>query len=281
MPAGCWTQQEVDNLVYQIVNEHRKLPQLQIPGKSRAAINNRRRRLKDTGRLGQVFVGRRLKPWTIHELQQLGILTTEYGFSAELISQLQLIRGRSKDSVGKMMGRVGLGNPAVKEQARQAHRLSPSRRRELEQYLLGEGRLTPAADVAQPWGVAPKTVNGYRRRLGIPLSWQQARSSEEYRRKQQAGMWEFVARTRTRWRKWLERKKQTLKSLKEMMERISSESPRRACRECGEKWFASPEFFRVQAKTMGGRRKITMSRTCRLCRSTQKRSPAITRQCAS
>jgi hypothetical protein len=275
MPAGRWTQQEVEDLVYQIVSENRALPQLHIPGKSQAAINNRRRRLKITGRLGHVFVGRKLKPWTIRELKHLRSLTIDYGFSAEFIAQLQLIPGRSKHAVGKMMGRVGLGNPAVKERSRQAHRLGPSRRLELDQYLIGDGRLTPAAEVSRQWGLAQKTVNSYRRRLGIPLTWQQARSSEECRRKQQACARQFVERTVARWREWFGRKTQSLRSLKEKMEQSPSAPPHRACRNCGENWFASPEFFYAQTRTVGLRRKTTMSRTCRLCRSVRQRSQAF------
>ena len=126
VPSGRWIQQEVDDLVYQIVSESRTLPQLQIPGKSQAAINNRRRRLKITGRLEHVFVGRKLKPWTIRELKHLRSLTIDYGFSAEFIAQLQLIPGRSKHAVSKMMGRVGLGNPVVKERSRRPTASSPA-----------------------------------------------------------------------------------------------------------------------------------------------------------
>jgi hypothetical protein len=44
--------------------------------------------LKEAGRLGGVFAGRTLKPWTICELNELRNFTREYGFSAGFISQL-------------------------------------------------------------------------------------------------------------------------------------------------------------------------------------------------
>ena len=44
------------------------LPEIVVPGKSAAAINNQRRRLKEAGQLNSIFVGRTLKPWTIREL---------------------------------------------------------------------------------------------------------------------------------------------------------------------------------------------------------------------
>ncbi len=272
MPARRWTRQEVESLVHQIVAEHRSLPHLQVPGKTQAAINNQRRRLKNSGVLNGAFQGRRVKPWTIRELKQLTTLTTEYGFSAEFIAQLQLIPGRSKDSIGKMMGRTGLGNAAVKERARRARRLRPDERRQFERYLLEEGRLVPAAEVARKWGIAQKTVNAYRRRLGVPLTWQQARSSEEYQRKQKECAREFRERTLARWREWLEQKRQTFERLKREWSNRVDPPAARTCQSCGEQWFATAEFFPVQTRTLGRRRKTTMSRTCRLCRSARKRS---------
>src|SRR5712692_9437887 len=122
MPRECWNTKQIESLVAQVVG-NRKLPDICIPGKSEAAVNNQRRRLKET-RLSGVFIGRTLKPWTICELNQLRNFTNEYGYSADFIAQLQLVPGRSKDSVSGMMHRNGLGNVAVRARAKQARRLT-------------------------------------------------------------------------------------------------------------------------------------------------------------
>jgi hypothetical protein len=119
-----------------------------VPGKTTAPINNQRRRLKEAGLLENSFTGLCHVPWTICELRQLARLTGEHGFSAAFIAQLQLIRGRSQHAISKMMGRHGLGSPAVKLRARNARRLTAERRRELERFLREEGRLWPSAAVA-------------------------------------------------------------------------------------------------------------------------------------
>ena len=140
MQEQCWSIQEIESLIDQVVG-NKKLPDIYIPGKSEAAVNNQRRRLKEAGRLGGVFTGRTLKPWTICELNELRNFTNEYGFSAHFISQLQLVAGRSKDSVSGMMHRQGLGNVTVRARAKQARRLTEEQREELKLFLLGEGRL--------------------------------------------------------------------------------------------------------------------------------------------
>src|SRR5262245_10926875 len=94
MPGERWTQAEIDSLIHQVVGERKPLPQLSIAGKSAAALNNQRRRLKQAGLLNGAFLGRPVRGWTIPELKQLTALTTEYGFSAAFIAQLQLLPGR-------------------------------------------------------------------------------------------------------------------------------------------------------------------------------------------
>jgi len=75
MPGKRWTAYEIESLVHQVVSEHKTLPQLGIPGKSIAALNNRRRRLKQAGLLNGFFRGRPVQTWTYPELKQLTALT--------------------------------------------------------------------------------------------------------------------------------------------------------------------------------------------------------------
>src|SRR5437762_6818684 len=128
MPGEHWTAEEIESLIAQVAFENKTLPDLCIPGKGEAAINNQRRRLKEAGRLEGLFAGRTLKPWTICELNALRNFTKGHGFSAAFISQLQLIEGRSKDSVSGMMHRQGLGNEVARSRSKCALRLTESQR---------------------------------------------------------------------------------------------------------------------------------------------------------
>jgi DNA-binding CsgD family transcriptional regulator len=273
MPRECWNNQEIESLIAQVVGS-RQLPDLRIPGKTESAVNNQRRRLKEAGRLNGFFTGRTLKPWTICELNQLRNLTNEYGFSAEFIAHLQLVPGRSKDSVSGMMHRNGLGNVAVRERAKQAHHLTEREREELTLFLRGEGRLMPSSIIAKKWGIAQKTVNSYRRRLGIALSWQEARSFQEYQDQRERSARRLVRQMRGRWRQWREQRRQTLENLRQELELLPSPPATRICQICAKQWFATKEFYSVQTRKRGTGEKITMSRTCRLCRSDQRRHVA-------
>ena len=158
MPGQAWTQEELDSLLRQVIAEQKPLPKLSVLGKTTAAINNQRRRLKEAGLLENSFTGLRHVPWTIRDLRQLAHLTGEHGFSAAFIAQLQLIPGRSRHAISKMMGRHGLGNPAIKSRARNARRLTAEKRRDLERFLREEGRFWPSAAVARQWGLAARTM---------------------------------------------------------------------------------------------------------------------------
>lgn len=265
---GRWTEQEIGILLDQISRERRVLPALQVPGKTAAAINNQRRRLKSKGLLKGVFDGRELRPWTITELNELKKLTEEYHFSSALIAQLGLIPDRSRDAVSKMMFRHGLGDPIVKLRARQAHRLSPERRRQLEAFLAGEGRMKSSKEIARTWGIAEQTVNGYRRRLHTQLTWKEARSSEQFEKRQENLARTFSASLRQRWELWRVRREDRLRKLKIEMERSTAQPARRECHVCGEQWFATKDFFSVTRKPDA---RTSMSHTCRLCQSVRRR----------
>jgi DNA-binding CsgD family transcriptional regulator len=272
MPGEYWTNEQIESLLQQVVIEQKPLAQLRVNGKSMAAINNQRRRLKEAGLLQKAFVGRKLVPWTICELRQLINLTREHGFSANFIAQLQLIPGRSEYAISKMMGRHGLGNPAVKARAQAAQRLGQQQRRELERFLRQEGRFYSSAEVARQWGLAQQTVNGHRRRLGVPLSWQQARASEEHRRYQEMRRRGFAERLSNRWEEWRLQRGQRLRALQSELERSPNQPARRRCANCGEHWFATRDFFYVASRRRGNSSRFSMSRACRICRSVQRRA---------
>jgi hypothetical protein len=208
-------------------------------------------------------------------------LTTEYGFSAAFIARLQLIPNRSEYAISKMMGRHGLGNPTVKTRATQARRRSAEQRQAVQRFLRTDGRLMPSRQIAALWGVAQKTVNAYRRRLGVPLSWQEARASQEYRERQQLRARDFIAQTNQRWRAWREERIAALERRKQEFERRAAPPPTRICAVCGQNWFATKDFYYVQTRRVGKRLKVTVSRTCRLCRSQQRRQRNLGTTCAN
>src|SRR6185369_18910 len=263
MPGECWTVKEIESLITQVAFEKRRLPDLYIPGRGEAAINNQRRRLKEAGRLEGVFTGRTLKPWTICELKTLRNFTQGHGFSAAFISQLQLVEGRSKDSISGMMQRHGLGNEIFRSRSKCARRLTKGQRGELITFLQGEGRLIPSSHVSKRWGIAQKTVNGYRRRLGIPLSWQQARSSDDHQQRREALARKFARQMRERWRQWRLQAKRKLEELRDELDCSPCPPARRPCSVCQEPWFATNIFYYVQHRKQGERVKVSMSRTCR------------------
>ena len=274
MPGNRWTKPQIESLVDQIVHLGKPLPQIDIPGKTRAAINNQRKRLQRGGVLNGSFAGRAVRPWTFPELKKLTGFTHDYGFSASFIAQMALLPGRTKDSISKMMGRHGLGNPAIKERARQAQRFDPPRREEFQRFLLGEGRLLPSILIARQWGLAQKTVTAYRRRLGIQLSWREARSSDDFRRQQRKRAAAFVAHTRARWKQWRERKKLAWEKLRQQLSQRPDRPPVRVCQACGEPWYAAREFFHVRTRRSPAGVKISYCRICRLCRAERRRKPA-------
>jgi hypothetical protein len=277
MPGNRWTKPEIESLVDQIVHWSKPLPQIAVPGKTRAAINNQRKRLQRAGVLNGSFAGRAVKSWTYPELKRLTAFTGDYGFSASFIAQMGLLPGRTKDSISKMMGRHGLGNPVIKERARQAQRFDPERRAEFQRFLLAEGRLLPSIEIARQWGLAQKTVTAYRRRLGIRLSWREARSSEEFRRQQRKRATAFVAHTRERWRQWRERRRLAWEKLRREMAQRPDCPPARTCQACGEQWYAAREFFHVRTRRSPVGVKIGYCRICRICRA--ERRGARTRAC--
>ena len=185
-----------------------------------------------------------------------------------------LLPGRTKDSVSKMMGRHGLGNPVIKERARQACRFDPDRREEFHRFLLAEGRQLPSIVIARQWGLAQKTVAAYRRRLGMQLSWRDARSSDEYLRQQRKRATAFVEHTRDRWRQWRERRSLSWEKLRDQLSQRADCPPARVCEACGGQWYAAREFFHVRTRQSPAGVRTSYSRICRLCRAERRRNAA-------
>jgi hypothetical protein len=170
-----------------------------------------------------------------------------------------------------MMGRYGLGNPAIKSRALKASRLTPERQRELEGFLREQGRFWPSAAIAGQWGLAAQTVNGMRRRLGVALSWKEARASEAYRVGQERRARLFANQLHHRWLEWRVRREQRFRAAQSQLAQSPGAPPPRICVVCGERWFATRYFFHMQTRQRDRAVKTSMSRTCRLCRAAQRR----------
>src|ERR1700730_13690100 len=106
----------------------------------------------------------------------------------------------------------------------------------------------------------------------IPLSGHQSRSSEEYKDRREQLARRLVRQMRERWRAWRERRKESFENLRQEMERLPSPPASRVCQICHKQWFATREFYYVQTRTRGKRANTTVSQTCRLCLSDQRRT---------
>jgi hypothetical protein len=171
-----WSDAEMTALISQIVKEKKKLPEIYLPGRTPAAINNYRRFLRENGRLGNIIPLRKQRYWSVKEIRLLKHLVTNFHFSALNIVKKVLLKGRSVDSVAQMMRRLHLAaNPERSRTMKNARRLSPAELNKLKAYLLGAGRKAPSRKVCHYWNINPAALCRHRRLLGASLSWSEAR----------------------------------------------------------------------------------------------------------
>jgi hypothetical protein len=77
----------------------------------------------------------------------------------------------------------------------------------------------------------------------------------------------------SRWAEWRVHREQRLHALKSALQRSPNPPPSRSCCACGEHWFATKDFFYLTSKRGGT--SFSMSQTCRLCRSTNRRDKTL------
>ena len=269
MPGKRWTQDEKQSLIRQ-VSQGRKLPQIRIPARSEAAINQQRQRLREAG-----FVSadskRGLRLWTIKEIRRLHDYAKGYRLSAAQIVRAGLLPGRSKDSISQQMKRQGLGDPRRRQAARTAHRLQAEERAALKRFLRARGHKLASAQVAQRFKISPQTVTAYRRRWKLQLSWHGARASASYRQRAEKLRRLFIQRTRARWTEWRSKRREALKNLQWQMRRDRHLDGLRQCIHCGEEWLAVKEFFALTKRKRRDVVTYTMSLTCRACQAERRR----------
>jgi DNA-binding CsgD family transcriptional regulator len=262
--SNRWTPSQTRALIAQVKQE-KTLPKLQIPGKSAAAINAKRGHLRNAGSLGDQR-GASKQKYSETELRILDQYAWRLGWSAREVHASGVLPGRSYNSISKKMGRVGYGDPVRVQRAKQARRLTDDERNRLRQCLVGEGRHLSSKELSRQFNISIKAINFYRRRLGVSLSWHEARAVSSTEEKRQR-----VAEAQRRWlkawwAKYRQRKIEALLDLQQRLERREHPAPIRVCRACAYPWFALPAFFQVQRRKMPNRLKVSMARTCRICK---------------
>ena len=133
MPGNKWKPEEKESLVRQ-VNQGRRLPDVRIRTRSQAAVNQQRQRLRHVGLLPH-SPKRNQRMWTTKEIRVLRQCVNDFRIGAVGIARLGLLNGRSKDSIGQQMRRLGFGNPRRREIARSAHQLTPAEKAALVRFL--------------------------------------------------------------------------------------------------------------------------------------------------
>jgi len=164
------------------------------------------------------------------------------------------------------MGRLAYGDPQRVQRAKEAKRLTDVEYRCLKEFLLNDGRQSSSETIAQQFNISAKVVNFHRRKLGVPLSWHDARalsSTEEKRQRIAEAKRKHLVQ---RWAEYRARKIETLLEFQQRLERRRCQAPTRTCRACAYQWFALPQFFPVQRRRLANRVKVSMAQTCRICK---------------
>jgi hypothetical protein len=269
VPKKAWSDIERQALVHQIILEGRKLPQLDIPGRTAAALNNERRRLRDRGLLGESCPVRKVKLYNMRELNALKRYAA-MGFSAGKI--YGVLPCRSKQSISQAMRRNNLGNPKVRARAKLARRLDNALKQILETYVLNNAKGQSSEAVAEKFDIRVKQVRYYRRKLGVAPSWHDARNTPDY----QAKKVEIHSKTSARMKAvWARKRKTRRVQFEKEAARLTAQGTNlhsRLCTKCNAPWYGSEFFYHgMSKKTKDGQVKTLFYRICRLCRSAIRR----------
>jgi hypothetical protein len=269
MPRRAWSDIQRQALVHQIVVEGRKLPDLDIPGRTAAALNNERYRLRGQGLLGESCPVRKVKLYNMRELNDLKRYAA-MGFSAGKI--YGMLPGRSKDSISQAMRRNSLGNPRVRARAKLARRLDSTTKKRLESYVLDIAKVESSDAVAEKFDIRVKQVHYYRRKLGVAPSWHDARNTTDHQAKKEERHNRNSVRMKAVWaRRRRARRAQFENEAAKLIAQETDLRPR-ICKTCSGIWYANALFYHAMSKrTKDGLVKKLFYRVCRLCRSAARR----------
>jgi hypothetical protein len=164
------------------------------------------------------------------------------------------------------MGRLGYGDALRVHRAKQARLLTREERERLTEFLLNDGRHFSTEAVARRFNISMKVVNYHRRKLGVPLSWHEARALSSTEEKRQRVAQAKSKHLRERWAMYRAKKIEILLEFQQRLERRNYPASIRTCQACGYPWFALPQFFPLQRRNLPNRVKLSMARTCRICK---------------
>jgi hypothetical protein len=263
--SNRWTRSQTRSLIAQI-RQGKKLPELQIVNKSPAAINAKRGHLGLAGKFGGKQPARIKQKYSKAEVEILEHHAWQLGWSARQVHAAGVLPNRSYNSISKKMGRLGFGDAQHVQRAKQARRLSHEERDRLTKFLLNEGRHFSSEAIARRFNISMNVANSHRRKLGVSLSWHEARALSTTEEKRQRVAEAKRKHLRERWAVYRTRKIEALLEFQQRLERRNYRGPIRTCRACGYPWFALPQFFPLQRRNMPDRVKVSMAQTCRICK---------------
>lgn len=136
----------------------------------------------------------------------------------------------------------------------------------LEQFIRVDGRKLSSERIAELWGIARSTVNFYRRKFGVSLSWHEARTVSSTVEKRQRLNEIRRAHLKRRWTRYRTEQIKRLLSLQQRLKRRGCQARTRVCKSCACEWFALPVFFPTHTDKRKRGARISMSRTCRICK---------------
>ena len=177
-----------------------------------------------------------------------------------------MLPNRSYHSISEAMGRQRYGDPVRVERAKQARRLKREERKNFEQFVRSDRRKLSSERIAELWGIARSTVNFYRRKFGVSLSWHEARTVSSTVEKRQRLNEIRRAHLKWRWTRYRSEKIKRLLSLQQRLKRRGCQARTRVCVSCACEWFALSIFFPTHTDKRKRGARISMSRTCRICK---------------
>lgn len=262
--SNRWTRSQTRSLIAQI-RQGNKLPELRIVNKSQAAINAKRGHLRVAGKLGNRPARTKLK-YSKAEVEVLEHYAWRLGWSARQIHSAGVLPNRSYHSISNKLGRLGYGDALRVQRAKHARRLTREERDRLTEFLLSEGRRFSSEAIARRFNISMNVVNSHRRKLGVSLSWHEARALSSTEEKRQRVAEAKRKHLNERWANYRAKKIETLMEFQQRLERRDYRAPIRTCRACGYPWFALPQFFQLQRRNLPNRVKVSMAQTCRICK---------------
>lgn len=198
--------------------------------------------------------GRRLK---ISE-EQVDVIRghAQQGLKARRILRLNLkvLEGFGESTIQRIICREGLVDPVRSRRFRKAHRLTVEEKERLLSYLSGSGRNLPDLQVARNLGLTKQNVYWHRfKRIGAVQG--PRRISPEIEQERRLKIRRYYAEQRARLY-------ENLCALQSRLESQGFDAPLKTCSVCGDRRFATTDFFYLVNRSYG---EGNFSAACRVC----------------